>query len=92
VIASYAGRDIEKLANGERVKRFEAIAKLARKKLAILEAAEELETLNVFPANRLEKLSGDRKGQYSIRINDRYRICFEWKDGTCYEVEITDYH
>ncbi|MGH9582199.1 MAG: type II toxin-antitoxin system RelE/ParE family toxin [Bryobacteraceae bacterium] len=92
MIASYADRDSGKLANGECVKRFEAIERMARKKLAMLEAAEELEALNVFPGNRLEKLSGYRKGQYSIRINDQYRICFQWKEGACYEVEITDYH
>lgn len=92
MIASYASRDTERLASGERIKPFEAIGKMARKKLAILDAAEELQALQVFPGNRLEKLSGDRKGQYSIRINDQYRICFEWKKGTCYEVEITDYH
>ncbi|MGH9608571.1 MAG: type II toxin-antitoxin system RelE/ParE family toxin [Bryobacteraceae bacterium] len=92
MIASYASRDTEKLANGERVKQFEAIERTARKKLAMLEAAEELQALAVFPGNRLEKLSGSRRGQYSIRINDQYRICFRWKDGSCYEVEITDYH
>jgi proteic killer suppression protein len=92
VIASYAGKDTEKLANGERVKHFQAIEKAARKKLAMLEAADELKSLNIFPGNRLEKLSGNRKGQYSIRVNDQYRICFQWKEGGCYEVEITDYH
>ena len=61
-------------------------------KLAILHAAEALNDLTVFPGNRLEKLSGDRKGQHSIRINDQWRICFVWRGGHAYDVEITDYH
>ena len=62
------------------------------RKLAILNAAEQLNDLRVPPGNRLEKFSGNRLGQYSIRINDRWRICFEWREGNAYEVEITDYH
>jgi len=58
----------------------------------MLDAAERLEDLRVSPGNRLEKLSGDRQGQYSIRINDQWRICFEWREGNAYEVEIVDYH
>ncbi|HET9130804.1 MAG TPA: type II toxin-antitoxin system RelE/ParE family toxin [Terriglobia bacterium] len=92
MIASYADRNTEKQANGERVKRFEAIEKLARKKIAMLDAAEGLSDLSIFPGNHLEKLSGDRKGQFSIRINDQYRICSKWQEGACYEVEITDHH
>jgi len=60
--------------------------------LEILDAAERVEDLRIPPSNRLEKLSGSRKGQYSIRINDQWRICFEWREGDAYEVEITDYH
>ena len=64
----------------------------AFKKLAILNAAVALENLKVPPGNALEALRGDRKGQYSIRINDQYRICFQWRDGNAFEVEIADYH
>ena len=58
----------------------------------MLDAAESLQDLRVPPGNRLEKLSGDRKGQHSIRINDQWRICFEWRDGDAYDVEIVDCH
>jgi proteic killer suppression protein len=92
VVASYADKDTEKLASGVRVRKFEAIARAARKKLIILRASATLEDLTTPPGNRLEALSGDREGQYSIRINDKYRICFTWKDGHAYEVEIVDYH
>ena len=66
--------------------------RVAWRKLAMLDAAERLEDLMIPPGNRLEKLSGDRKGQYSIRINDQWRVCFQWTKGDAYEVEITDYH
>ena len=92
MIASYADRDTERVAVAIRVKRLEGIAKSAQQKLAILRAATTLNDLSVPPGNRLEALSGDRKGQHSIRINDQYRICFVWKEGQAYEVEITDYH
>jgi len=62
------------------------------RKLVMLDSAESLQDLRVPPGNRLEKLSGDRKGQHSIRINDQWRICFEWRDGDAYQVEIGDYH
>ena len=65
---------------------------IAWRKLAVLNAAERLDDLCVPPGNRLEKLSGDREGQYSIRINERWRICFRWHEGNAYDVEITDYH
>jgi proteic killer suppression protein len=68
------------------------IQHLARRKLVILDAATELTTLRVPPGNRLEPLKGDRKGQYRIRINEQWRICFQWKTGDAYDVEITDYH
>jgi proteic killer suppression protein len=68
------------------------IQRKARVKLEILDAAERLEDLRIPPSNRLEKLSGDRQGQYSIRINDQWRICFEWGDGDAYNVEVVDYH
>ena len=92
MIASYADEDTAKLADGIRVKKFEAIAKPARRRLEILKAAISLQDLRVPPGNRLEALSGKRKGQYSIRINDQYRICFKWEDRNAYGVEIVDYH
>lgn len=61
-------------------------------KLEILDAAERLDDLRIPTSNRLEKLSGDREGQHSIRINDQWRICFSWRDGDAYDVEIVDYH
>ena len=66
--------------------------RLAARKLALIDAAEELKELRVPPGNRLEPLSGNRAGQHSIRINDQWRICFVWRDGNAYEVEIADYH
>lgn len=68
------------------------IQSLARRKLVILDSATELNDLRVPPGNRLEALSGNRKGQHSIRINDQFRICFLWKTGDAYDVEISDYH
>jgi toxin HigB-1 len=65
---------------------------VTRRKLTLLDAATELGDLRSPPGNRLEKLHGDRQGQHSIRINDQFRICFHWRDGEAYEVEITDYH
>jgi proteic killer suppression protein len=65
---------------------------LARRRLVILDSATDLNTLRVPPGNRLEALKGDRKGQHSIRINDQWRICFKWKTGDAYDVEIADYH
>lgn len=66
--------------------------RLAWRKLAQLDAAERLDDLRIPPTNRLERLSGDRAGQYSIRINDQWRVCFRWQDGDAYDVEVTDYH
>ena len=68
------------------------LQKAAYKKLAILHAAESLQDLRIPPGSRLEKMKGDREGQYSIRINERWRICFEWKEKDAFEVEIVDYH
>ncbi len=70
----------------------QSIQRVARRKLEILDAAEVLRDLRIPLSNRLEKLSGDRKGQYSIRINDQYRICFRWEDSYADDVEVTDYH
>ena len=74
------------------VRRFKAIERQALRKLDMLDAAQDIRTLSTLPGNRLERLRGDRKGQYSIRINDRWRICFEWREGHSYEVEIVDPH
>lgn len=68
------------------------LVRRAFKKLAILNAAITLENLKVPPGNQLEALRGDRTGQYSVRLNDRYRICFSWRDGNAFNVEIVDYH
>jgi toxin HigB-1 len=68
------------------------IQRIAKRKLDLIEAAGVLEDLRVPPGNRLESLAGSRKGQHSIRINDQWRICFRWKEGDAYEVEIVDYH
>jgi len=68
------------------------IQRIARKKLVVIDAALQLKDLRIPPGNRLESLKGDRLGQYSIRINDQWRICFKWLDADAYDVEITDYH
>lgn len=73
-------------------KRFANIRKVALRKLLLVEGAGRLEDLKIPPANRLEKLYGNRTGQHSIRINDQWRICFKWIDGSACEVEIVDYH
>jgi proteic killer suppression protein len=92
VIKSFSSPDTGRLFHRERVKRFQAIERQAQLKLAMIDAAKQLRDLSAVPGNRLEKLHGDREGQYSIRITDRWRVCFLWKDGDAYEVEIADYH
>jgi proteic killer suppression protein len=88
MIRSCRDKETEKLLSS---RKFKGIERTAQKKLRILHAAGTLADLN-FPSLRLEKLSGDRKGSYSIRVNDRYRICFDWRLDGAYEVEIVDYH
>ena len=73
-------------------RRLEAIARMAQRKIAVLDAATKLEDLETPPGNRLEALAGKRKGQHSIRVNDQYRICFIWRDKDAHQVEIVDYH
>ncbi len=73
-------------------RRFRTIERVALRKLVQLHAAHELRDLAAPPGNRLEALHGKRKGQHSIRINEQWRICFRWKDGNAYDVEIADYH
>jgi len=92
MIVSFRDPDTAALAAGIRVKRFEAIESVARRKLRQLEIAGRLDDLRVPPGNRPEALKGDRTGQFSIRINDQYRICFVWTSAGPAEVEILDYH
>ena len=92
MIRSFACKDTEALSNGHYVKRFSSIAKVARRKLRQLEIANTINDLRVPPGNHLESLKGDRLGHHSIRINNRYRICFRWIKGGAEEVEIVDYH
>jgi toxin HigB-1 len=92
MIRSFAARETERLFNHQFSQKLpHNIQRRARIKLEILDAAERLEDLQIPPSNCLEKLSGDRDGQYSVRINDQWRICFEWDDGDAYAVEIVDY-
>jgi proteic killer suppression protein len=91
MIRSCRDRETEKVFRGIPSRRFQRIQDRAEERLAQLHAAMNLMDLSI-ASMRLEKLSRDRKGQYSIRINDQYRICFEWRSGNAYEVEIVDYH
>jgi proteic killer suppression protein len=92
MIRSFKCEYTEALSKGHRVKNFVNIAKVARRKLRQLEIANRLNDLKVPPGNRLEALKGTRSGQYSIRINDHWRVCFHWNDGGADNVEIVDYH
>jgi proteic killer suppression protein len=93
VIRSFRSADTQKVFERQRVRRWSLqLQRAALRKLLILDAAEELGDLRVPPGNRLEKLRGDRAGQYSIRVNDQWRLCFEWRRGAAYEVEIADDH
>jgi proteic killer suppression protein len=93
MIRSFRDPDTERIFTRQGSRRLSTeIQRIALRKLALLHGAGTLEDLRIPPGNRLEKLRGDRVGQYSIRINDRYRICFEWRSGDAYQVEIVDYH
>lgn len=93
MITSFRDTHTEKVFRRERAKGLsENVQRAALRKLLIIDAAESLDDLRVPPGNRLEKLKGDRKDQYSIRVNVQWRICFKWSGGDAYEVEITDYH
>lgn len=93
MIRSFADGRTEQLFQRQRVRRFSAeLQRLALRRLLYLDAAEQLADLRLPPGNRLERLRGDRAGQYSIRINDQWRICFRWVAGDAHDVEITDYH
>ncbi len=94
MILSYKDKKTEQFARGTFIKAFQGFERQAAKRLSILNAAPSLETLRALPSNRLEALRGDRAGQYSIRINQQWRLCFEWPDGQPGpgNVEIVDYH
>jgi proteic killer suppression protein len=91
MIRSCRDRDAQRLLERKFSRRLQAIEKSARVRLEVLDAVTSLRDLDL-PGFRLEALKGDRKGQHSIRMNDRYRICFAWRDGDAYDVEIVDYH
>ena len=92
MIVSFKCADTEALSKGVRVRRFVNIERVALRKLRQLQVAEKLSDLKVPPGNRLEPLKGERKGQYSIRINDQFRVCFNWTTAGATNVEIVDYH
>jgi proteic killer suppression protein len=92
MIISFKSSETKTLADGYRVRRFVSIAAVARRKLRQLEIAGRLNDLRVPPGNRLETLQGERSGQFSIRINDQWRICFRWTEAGPADVEIVDYH
>lgn len=94
MIVSYRDKRTERFARGDRVKEFSGFSRQAERRLDRLEAATGLKDLAAIPGNHFEALYGDRQGQYSIRINDQWRICFEWPEGSSgpVNVEIVDYH
>jgi len=93
VIKGFRDKDTERVFEREGVRSWSVeLQRAALRKLLVLDAADVLADLRVPPGNRLERLQGDRFGQHSIRINDQWRICFTWRDGDAYDVEITDYH
>lgn len=93
VIRSFGSKETERIWRRERSRRFDQpTQRAALRKLLILDAAELLDDLRVPPGNRLEKLSGDRRGQHSIRVNQQWRICFRWTPAGAEQVEIVDYH
>lgn len=92
MIRTFADKDTQALFSGLRVRRFASIEGPARRKLEYLDAAGVLADLRVPPGNRLEALKDNRAGQYSIRVNEQFRVCFRWQDGDAHDVEITDYH
>ncbi len=93
MIKSFAAADTERVFNRIRVRRWSlGVQRIARRKLIQIDASARLDDLRIPPGNRLEKLKGDRAGQYSVRLNDQWRICFRWREGDAYDVEITHYH
>ena len=93
MIRSFKSKEAQKVFNRDRSKKLPGdIQQVALRKLKMLNRSQTLQDLRIPPSNRLERLKGSRKGQYSIRINDQWRICFRWDRGDAYEVEIVDYH
>ncbi len=93
MIRAFADKEAEKIWQGTPSRKLPTdIQRIARRKLRMLNNAAALDDLRALPANRLEALKGDRKGQHSIRINNQWRICFQWKEGDALDVEIVDYH
>ena len=92
MIVNSADKDTESIARGYRVKQFDSFARIAQRKLRQLEIAGSIQDLRIPPGNRLEKLAGNRDGQWSLRINDQFRICFRWTAAGPADVEIVDYH
>ena len=92
MIASFADEETRKIFRTGKSRKFGNIARVAARRLGDLDFAVKLDDLRNPPGNRLEKLKGDRAGQYSLRINDQYRVCFRWSVDSAYDVEITDYH
>ena len=92
MIRSFRDRDTEALFRDMGVPCFRNIERVGRRQLLYLNAAKRIEDLRIPPGNHLELLKGDRKGQHSIRVNDQWRICFTWRDGGAWNVEIVDYH
>lgn len=93
MIQSFKDKEAEKIFKRQRSKKLPGdIQQVALRKLRMIHRAVNINDLRIPPANRLEKLKGDRENQYSIRINDQWRVCFRWQDGEAYDVEIVDYH
>jgi proteic killer suppression protein len=92
MIRTFRDKRTEALYNGKRVREFQSIAAQAERRLQVLDNATSLQDLSGLPSNRFESLRGDRAGQYSIRINDQWRVCFEWNEGDAFNVQIVDYH
>lgn len=93
VIRTFKDKETQKIFDRQRSRKLPSnIQQVALRKLRMLNRAETIQDLRVPPANRLERLKGDREGQYSIRVNDRWRVCFDWKDGDALNVELVDYH
>jgi proteic killer suppression protein len=92
VITTFADEETRKIFDGKRSRRYAVLQRVMERKLRMLNRARTVDDLREPPGNRLERLRGDRAGQYSIRVNDQFRVCFEWRDDNAYEVQIVDYH